>query len=384
MVDFSDEFLIESKTARDEGLASLKAQNSEIRILNKAKLLIFAVWQGVGLISRQQLADFYEVSLDAIDKNYQRNKDEFVTDGVKVLQSKELTEVRDILSLTSSTPKETVYTSAGVLRMGFILRDSQVARAVRTTTIKFIQGIGSQINSQMILKTLLDSYPSLSSLVRGNSLQISSPYAPYWDKMKTAMKRKYPNGGILGMTTDDIRKAIQFCSTYTNNFKLQGIKELKREIAGQVRGQYPALTSDVFSFNSEDENGRIVFMFQFQDLVIDLDYVETCVGRGYIQTAKNDLGVDRAYLIFVAPFGATSYAQDYINRHLVSDYKGCVGVLMVKELADILYNQAYNLRNLGTARGEVTKEFSRLRSYDFPEPPALYDQLELDFLNEQE
>jgi hypothetical protein len=106
-----------------------------------------------------------------------------------------------------------------------------------------------------------------------------------------------------------------------------------------------------------------------------MDYVQECVGRGYIQTAKESLGVDRACLIFVSPFGATSYAADYINRYLVNDYKGYVGVLTLKELADILYDQAWNARNLGTAKGEVTKEFSKLRTYDFPDPPPMYDQL---------
>jgi hypothetical protein len=193
--------------------------------------------------------------------------------------------------------------------------------------------------------------------------------------MKSTLKKKYSTGGLPGMPSDELRKAIQFCSTYTDYFKLQGIKELNREIAGQARGQYPSLISDVFPFEADGETGTVVLMFQFQDVVIDMDYVQECVGRGYIQTAKDSLGVDRACLIFVSPFGATSYAADYINRYLVNDYKGYVGVLTLKELADILYDQAWNARNLGTAKGEVTKEFSKLRTYDFPDPPPMYDQL---------
>ncbi len=374
-MDFSDDFLVESKSAREQGLAKLKAQHSEERILNKVKSLFFAVWHGIGRISRQQLADFYEISVDVIDKNYQRCRDEFQSDGVEVLSGKELREVRDILSLTSSTPRETIYTPAGALRMGFILRDSDVAKTVRTAAIRFIQGVGQQVSGQIVLQSLVNSHPSLSHLVQGSSLKISSPYAPYWDKMKSSLKKKYSTGGIPDTSSDEIRKAIQFCSTYTDYFKLQGIKELNREIAGQTRGQYPSLISDVFSFEANGEAGTVVLMFQFQDLVIDMDYVQECVGRGYIQTAKDSLGVDRACLIFVSPFGATSYAQDYINRYLVNEYKGYVGVLTVKDLADILYDQAWSARNLGTAKGEVTREFSKLRTYEFPEPPPMYEQL---------
>lgn len=376
-MDFSDDFLVESKAAREQGLAKLKAQHSEERILNNVKALFFAVWQGVGRISRQQLADFYEVPVNTIDTNHQRHKDEFDVDGVEVLSGKDLKEVRLIMSLTSSAPKETIYTPAGALRMGFILRDSQLAKTVRTTAIRFIQGVGQQVSGQIVLQSLISSHSSLSHLVQGSSLKISSPYAPYWDKMKSTLKKKYSTGGLPSMSSDELRKAIQFCSTYTDYFKLQGIKELNREIAGQARGQYPSLISDVFPFEADGEAGTVVLMFQFQDLVVDMDYVQECVGRGYIQTAKESLGVDRACLIFVSPFGATSYAQDYINRYLVNEYKGYVGVLTVKELADILYDQAWNARSLGTAKGEVTREFSKLRTYEFPEPPAIYEQLGL-------
>lgn len=376
-MDFSDDFLVESKAAREQGLAKLKAQHSEERILNKVKLLFFAVWQGVGRVSRHDLAEFYEVSVDTIDSNYQRNKDEFISDGVEVLRGNDLREVRRIMRLTSSTPKETIYTPAGALRMGFILRDSEVAKTVRTAAIRFIQGVGQQVSGQIVLQSLVNSHPSLSHLVQGSSLKISSPYAPYWDKMKSSLKKKYSTGGLPDMSSDEIRKAIQFCSTYTDYFKLQGIKELNREIAGQSRGQYPSLISDVFSFEANGEAGTVVLMFQFQGVVIDMDYVQECVGRGYIQTAKESLGVDRACLIFVSPFGATSYAQDYINRYLVNEYKGYVGVVTVKELADILYDQAWNARTLGTAKGEVTREFSKLRTYEFPEPPPMYEQLSL-------
>ena len=376
-MDFSDDFLVESKAAREQGLAKLKAQHSEERILNKVKSLFFAVWRGVGRISRQQLAEFYEVPVETIDSNHKRYRDEFEVDGVEVLSGNDLKDVRSMLDLTSKSPREIVYTAAGALRMGFILRDSEVAKMVRTAAIRFIQGVGQQVSGQIVLQSLINSHPALSHLAQGSSLKISSPYSPYWDKMKSSLRRNYSTGGIPGMSSDDIRKAIQFCSTYTDYFKLQGIKELNREVAGRVRGQYPSLISDVFSFEANGETGTVVLMFQFQDLVIDMDYVQECVGRGYIQTAKDSLGVDRACLIFVSPFGATSYAQDYINRYLVNEYKGYVGVLMVKELADILYDQAWSTRSLGTAKGEVTKEFSNLRTYEFPEPPAIYEQLRL-------
>lgn len=127
-MQFSEDLLIESPSARSAGVSEIKSQSREQEILNKVKALFFAVWQGTPRTSRQRLAEFYEVSIDAIDKNYQRFKDEFESDGVKVLRNKDLNDVRDILSLTSKSPQETVYTAAGALRMGFILR------AIRTNS----------------------------------------------------------------------------------------------------------------------------------------------------------------------------------------------------------------------------------------------------------
>jgi hypothetical protein len=312
-MNISDELLfVESKTARDQGLTELKAQHLEESVLNKVKALVFAVWNGVGRISRQQLANFYDVSVDSIDKNYQRHKDEFDIDGVEVLRGKDLKDGRDILSLPSKSSQEAIYTAAAALRMGFILRESEVAKAVRTAVISIIQGIGQQVKSETPLQGLVQTHPILSSFTEGSKIKISAPFSRYWEKMKTTLSRNYPNGGVPGMSKDDIRKNIQFLSTYTDLFKLQGKKELPYELSSNIRAKYPDLITDIFSFQSGDDVIKSAIMFQFDDLIIDASYVESCVGRGYIQIAKEYLKLDAAYLVFVAPFGATSYAEDFI------------------------------------------------------------------------
>lgn len=217
-MDFSDDFLVESKAAREQGLAKLKAQHSEERILNKVKALFFAVWRGVGRISRQQLADFYEVPIATVDSNYKRNKDEFDSDGVEVLRGERLREARGIMPLASSTAQETVYTPAGALRMGFILRDSEVAKMVRTAAIRFIQGVGQQVSGQIVLQSLINSHPSLSHLVQGSSLKITSPYAPYWDKMKSSLKKKYSTGGLPGMSSEQVDYLVCHQTIYAKLF----------------------------------------------------------------------------------------------------------------------------------------------------------------------
>nr|AAA25515.1 ORF [Nostoc sp.] len=203
--------------------------------------------------------------------------------------------------------------------------------------------------------------------------------------MKSTLSRNYPNGGIPNYSKDDIRKDIQFLSTYTDNLKLEGVKELRFELSSELRAKYPDLTSDLFHFETDDGSKKAVIMFQFDKLIIDVEYVEQCVGRGYLQIAKESLNVDKSYLVFVAPFGATSYAEDYIRKRLSSENKGCVGVLTVQELANFLYTQAISSRKLGTAKGEINSGFKHLLTYSFPEPPVVAEQLSIfDTLNETE
>ena len=382
-MDFSSDLLVESRSAREQGIGKLKIQHAEQRILNKVKQLFFAVWKDAARITRQDLADFYEVSVSTIDSNHQRHRDEFESDGVEVIFGADLKDARRIMRLASKTSQETIYTSAGSLRMGFILRDSEVAKTVRTISIRFIQGVGQNISTQEILQGLTTSYPVLSDFVERKQVKISAPLSRYWDKMKSTLKKNYPHGGITyqnpngeltGKKTDEIRKDIQFLSTYTDGFKLQGIKELRYELASDPRGKYPSLISDVLNFDISDESGSAVIMFQFDDLIIDQPYVERIVGLGYIHTAKEFLKVDQAYLFFVAPFGADAYAEDHIKTRLPIEYQGYVGVLTVKELANFLYRQAESTRNLGFAKGELNTEFKQLRNYTFPEPPAIFDQ----------
>lgn len=377
-MEYSQELLFESKTARNNGIVKLTTQHSEEKVLNKVKSLVFSLWNGIGRISRLQLAHFYDVSIDVIDKNYQRYRDEFEIDGVQLAKGDDLIELRNVLSLSSNSPQEIIFTPAAALRMGFILRDSEVAKSVRTFAIRFIQGIGEKLTEEMVISSLVKSYPVLSSFSQGQRVKISAPLSRYWDRMKSTLSKNYPDGGIPGFTSsDEIRKRIQFLSTYTDLFKLEAIKELRYELANEPRGVYPPLTSQVFPFDINDESGTVVIMFQFHNLIVDLPDVKRWVGVGYIETAKEFLKVDRAYMFFVAPFGVTSYAEDYIRNRLNSDYKGYIGVLTVQDLVNFLYNQAISSRKYGKAKGEISSEFKSLLNYPFPEIPDIAEQLSL-------
>ena len=136
-----EQVLLESPSARNFQLAQIEDRSEEL--LNKAKVLHFNVWQGVGAATTEQIAKFYEVSIETVRQTVKRNHQEFEADGLKVLRGKELSLVSDMLSLTNKARNVTIWNPRATLRLGYLLRDSAVAKAVRTTSLDFIEKAAS-------------------------------------------------------------------------------------------------------------------------------------------------------------------------------------------------------------------------------------------------
>lgn len=66
-------------------------------------------------------------------------RSEFDTDGLKVLTGKELSSVRLKFNLTNKARNLTIWNPRATLRLGYLLRDSAIAKAVRTTSLNFIE-----------------------------------------------------------------------------------------------------------------------------------------------------------------------------------------------------------------------------------------------------
>ncbi len=102
---------------------------------------MFALWEGTGIATTEQIKDFYEVSVDTIHASLKRHKDELTSDGVKVIRGSALRDVSDIVSVSQRTPKLTVWTPRAALRVGMLLRDSSVAKAVRTALLDLVEKV---------------------------------------------------------------------------------------------------------------------------------------------------------------------------------------------------------------------------------------------------
>jgi hypothetical protein len=363
------EALTESKILRDKEIGKASEEQTR-RILNKVKQVFFALWNGTGYLTLKQVAEFYEVGEEAVRSlcRPERHKAELEADGVKTLRNQELKDAPVVLTGASKTSQLMVFPIRAVLRVGFILRDSEVARQVRDVALNIIEGVG-RLLSREILQDLLNTNPPFQTLVERSDLKISAPLAPHWDAMKRNLKKLYPNGGISGWSTKDIQNEIASLST---RIDIEGWEfRTKKELCNQTiasRTKYPDF-SITLPVNVEGRQEKAIFMFLFDNLIINYEYVEECAGRNYLKLAKNFSQIEYAFLFFVAPFGATPDAEIYLQQDWPAEKeRGFVGVLTVKELAELLINQGRSCKRSNLVKGEIYRDFKKLFDYQMPDP----------------
>lgn len=140
---YSPNMLVESNAVRNTVLSEVSDSKS-LDTLNKAKALVMATWQGKNVAATEQVAEFYEVSVEATRQVVKRHHDEFDADGLKTVKGKALRDASDILSLPLSTSQANLWTPRAALRLGMLLRDSQVAQQVRTLLLNLVEAVAPQ------------------------------------------------------------------------------------------------------------------------------------------------------------------------------------------------------------------------------------------------
>jgi hypothetical protein len=140
MTILTETAFVESKSLRDNQLSTVSHDRAS-EILSLVKAVYFALWQGTGTATTGQIAEFYEVSDDVVQKALQRHRDEFNSDGLKTLRGKQLKDAADTLSIPSKTSQVTIWNPRSALRLGMLLRDSLVAKTVRTSLLDIVEKV---------------------------------------------------------------------------------------------------------------------------------------------------------------------------------------------------------------------------------------------------
>jgi len=100
----SDSVLVESRTARDDQLGDMPHQKAQT-IIEKVKGLYFALWQGVGVATTEQMKEFYDVDIDAVESALRRYRGEFESDGLKTLKGKQLKDFKHASAAAAEASK---------------------------------------------------------------------------------------------------------------------------------------------------------------------------------------------------------------------------------------------------------------------------------------
>ncbi|MFN6539344.1 MAG: hypothetical protein RM021_023740 [Nostoc sp. EkiNYC01] len=362
-MEFSQEIFVESKTARDSQLLATSNQEAD-NLLNKVKQIFFAVWEGVGWLTLKQVAEFYEVSEDAVDANLKRHRDEFDLDGVKLVRSEELEFVRDIMSLTNKTRSANLFPPRAVMRMGFILRDSEIAKQVRNVALDTIEVIPSLVAND-ILTLKLESLTSFKEPPLGSK-----------DKPITELTKDIVNGYGWAGSEDILEEWIVTLASYANLSPWRQVAQrIHYKTSKNKSRRFDLLLRPQVSIFKGLE--RIIIVSELKSNYITYeDIKEVYEVKRYVDLAynrfrnifyRNSYQQFKTSLVFqfISPCGITEEgieALKEVQKHADEKYKDKVYIDAVR-LDDFVWNQLYPaiIQTYEGGTGKIGSQFSYIK-----------------------
>lgn len=160
----TEEQIIDVKSIREKCIEN-------IEILSKVKKLFLIPEMEV--MTTKMVADYYEVDIETIQKCYQRNKEEIDSDGVvyktfkdflsghlvpiKTMKGKSIFSINENVFFEIPSRGILCFSQRAVLRIGMLLRDSKIAKEIRTQLLNTFENSTeeqktSSIDEEMILQ----------------------------------------------------------------------------------------------------------------------------------------------------------------------------------------------------------------------------------------
>ncbi len=90
------------------------------------------------------MKEFYDVNIDAIESALRRYRDEFESDGLKTLKGKQLKDFKHASAAAAEASRISqlvTWTPRAALRLGMVLKDSAVAKALRTSILDAVEHV---------------------------------------------------------------------------------------------------------------------------------------------------------------------------------------------------------------------------------------------------
>ena len=153
--------LIENKTIREKMIGN-------VSVLEKVKDLLLL--GDSELATTQQVADYYEVDISVIQKLVSRNKQELESNGLKLNSKNDIKNLigHDVkLEIAIPNRGMKLFPKRAILNIGMLLRDSKVAKEVRTRLldIEYESSKAVQENGQTIKDNIINEIDEEKSLM---------------------------------------------------------------------------------------------------------------------------------------------------------------------------------------------------------------------------
>lgn len=200
----SEEMILCNKETRD-GFAS------KVETLEKVKGLLLI--PQTDLATAQQVADFYEVDYKAITSLVSRNKDELLEDGLTIATGKE---TKDILvnfnmkitnfrgyfmvdDIKFASRSNLLFNRRAILRVGMLLRDSIIAKEVRTQLLNIEEKTSVEVKTQDIHEEQKLALSLGMAIASGDASATAIAYANMMEFQKRhIIKLEQDNKGLAG------------------------------------------------------------------------------------------------------------------------------------------------------------------------------------------
>lgn len=221
--------ILESKEIREK-------LSERIEVLDKVKeLLLLSIGQ---YATTELVAQYYEVTVETVKMQLNRNKDEFLSDGYKVWKRKELMNLDSNLNLLSKkgtfsiVDKEgneiltapntglALWTPRSILRLGMLLRDSKIAKEVRTQLLNVTE-VAKEKDEEIVTQHIDEEKQLLINIAIANNpmdqMVAVNNYKLYMERYKIdAEKYKTIYNSDKLYTTTDVAKDLGMSAVKLN------------------------------------------------------------------------------------------------------------------------------------------------------------------------
>lgn len=236
-----EQILIESPTMREHYI-------NNVDVLDKIKAVLYLTDDMV--VSVEQVANYYEVSIKAIQTVIQRHRDELEEDGIYVLKDDQLEDLKEKIcdlhgedyKISNKTRSLTILSRKAFLRIGMLLTTSFVAKQIRNYLLNIEENASEDQRKWAIQR-------EVGKIDRKRLTSAISKYIPESSKKKWAYP-EYTNmvyDVLFGKTAKELR---ELKNIKTNDLLRDSFSEEELKLVDEAETIVTALVSLEFKKDS--------------------------------------------------------------------------------------------------------------------------------------